>query len=358
MRVGVIGVGGIAEVAHLPGYRRAGAEIRALCTRRPEVAALTAREYGLDAVYQDYRELLDRTDLDAVSVCVPTHLHAEVVLAALAAGKHVLCEKPPALDARDARRMRDAARKAGRLLTYAMSARFRAPARRLRQFAEAGHLGHIHAARTGWLRRRGNPAGWFTDRSRSGGGALIDLGVHGLDLAWWIMGTPRPIAASGHTYSNFGNYESEDATTPDPVMQRHLQHQEKQVFDVEDSAFALVHFDNGAHLMLEASWALNCEAENRYSLYYGTKAGAELASELRLFGELDGTLIDMQPQVPEANGYEAQMRHFIAAAEGREAPLVTPEQGVTLMSMIDAIYESARLGRQVRIPSEVHDDDN
>lgn len=353
VKIGVIGIGGIAEVAHLPGYRAAGAEVHALCARRPETAAAIAGEYSVRHVTHDYRELLALEEIEAVSVCVPTHLHAEVTLAALRAGKHVLCEKPPALGAADARAMRAAAAEQDRLLMYALSARFRAPALKLRRLAEEGELGTVYGARAGWLRRRGNPAGWFTDRARSGGGALIDLGIHGLDLAWWLMGRPQPRAASGHVYREFGNYQSDDAATPDPVMQRHLVRQEKTVFDVEDSAFAMISFDNGAHLLLEASWALNCARERRYVTCYGTRAGAELTEEgIRLYGELAGALADTRPQVPEHDAYQAQMRHFVAAIRGEEEPLATGDDGVALMAMVDAIYESARQGRQVPIDPE------
>ncbi len=124
---------------------------------------------------------------------------------------------------------------------------------------------------------------------------MIDIGIHGLDLAWWIMGRPQPVSASGMVYCKFGNYLSDDAATPDPVMQRHLKHQAKRAFDVEDSAFAMLRFSNGAHLMLETSWALNCAGERRYTTYYGTKGGAEMGSDLKIFAELEGTLVDIEP---------------------------------------------------------------
>lgn len=349
LHVGVIGVGGIAEVAHLPGYQKAGADVYALCTRYPERIQPAVRQYSVQNVFTDYRELLDLEKVEAVSVCVPTHLHAEVTKAALRAGKHVLCEKPPALNAQDAAEMQDVARETGKLLMYGFSARFRSTAQKLKEFVEKGILGDIYGAKAGWIRRRGNPAGWFTEKERAGGGALIDLGVHGLDLAWWIMGRPQPTAASGMVYRKFGNYASDDAATPDPVMQRHLKQQEKRTFDVEDSAFATLRFSNGAHLMLEASWALNCAGERRYTTYYGTKGGAEMETDLKLFTELEGSLVDMEPQVADGNAYYAQMRHFVAAVRGEEDPMTTAEDGTLVMKMIDAIYRSAELGREVPI---------
>lgn len=347
LKVGIIGAGGIAQVAHIPGYMAAGATIAAVATPRAEVAERLGGELGA-AWTTDYRELLAREDISAVSICVPTYLHAEVTIAALRAGKHVLCEKPPSINAADAQAMADAAQEAGRILTYAFSARFRNSNLRLKSWIEAGVLGEVYGARVGWMRRRGNPAGWFTDSSKAGGGPLIDLGVHGLDLAWWLMGRPRPISVTGTAYYHFGNYTGADAQTPDPVMQLHLREKEKSVYDVEDSAFAFVRFENGAHLALEASWALNCKKENRYLQLYGTKGGANM-NPLEIYTDLHGTLADVTPEVPENNAYHEEMRHFVACVRGEEEPIAPGPDGVTVMKMIDAIYESARSGQEVRL---------
>ncbi len=350
LKIGVIGVGGIAEVAHLPGYEAAGAEIRGLATSRPDEVRSLAERYGARYVDTDYRALLQRDDIDAVSVCVPTAMHEDVVVAALEAGKHVLCEKPPGIAAGQAERMHEAALQRDRLLCYALSARFGPAAKKARVLTEAGRLGKVYAARAGWLRRRGNPAGWFTQRAFAGGGALIDMGVHGLDLAWWLMGNPTPVAASGATYRAFGNYTSDHAATPDPVMRRHLERQAKQAFDVEDSGFAFVRFEGGAHLMLEASWALNARGEARYVTLYGTEAGMHLTpTTAEFFGEIEGTLLDGHLQVPEVSGYFAQMGNFVRAVRGEEPPVAPSDHGVTLMKMIDAIYTSAASGVEAPI---------
>jgi predicted dehydrogenase len=350
LRVGVIGIGGIAEVAHLPGYRQAGARVLAIATSRPDEVRDVVDAFEVAHVHTDHRELLSRDDIDAVSVCVPTYRHEPIVVDALRAGKHVLCEKPPGLSGAEAERMHQAAGAANRLLCYALSARFGSAAKKMRQFVDAGRFGEIYAARSGWMRRRGNPAGWFTRRAHAGGGALIDLGIHGLDLAWWLMGCPRPVAATGATYREFGHYASDDAMTPDPVMQRHLARQPKVDFDVEDAGFAFVRFDTGAHLMLEASWALNTREERRYVTLYGTRSGADvLPQSAQLYSELDGTLVDVAPHIPPVNGYMEQLRHFVKAVQGDEEPIAPSHQGVTLMRMIDAIYASALSRREVVI---------
>lgn len=349
LQLGVIGVGGIAEVAHLPNYHQLGAQVTAVCTNHPERIEETLHRYGINRSFRDYQQLLAIEEIDAVSVCVPTFLHKEITVAALSAGKHVLCEKPPAISAQDAAEMLAVAQKNDRQLVYAFSARFRAEVRKLKAFAQKGKLGDIYGAKVGWMRRRGNPAGWFTDKARAGGGAMIDLGVHGLDLAWWIMGRPAPVSVTAEIYNKFGNYHSDDAATPDPVMQRHLVSKEKTTFDVEDSAFAMVRFADGSHLMIEASWALNCPAERRYTTFYGTKGGAHLENGLQLYTEIDGTLVDIQAHIQPADAYRNQVQHFVAVLKGQEKPIATAQDGVVVMQMIDAIYKSANEHREITI---------
>lgn len=174
------------------------------------------------------------------------------------------------------------------------------------------------------------------------------MGVHGLDLAWWLMGRPEPVAVSGAIYHKFGNYSGADAVTPDAVMQIHLKEKERSTFNVEDSAFAFIRFGNGAHLTLETSWALNCKQESRYVTLYGTKAGASM-NPLELYGDVNGTLANIAPEVAENNPYHEEIRHFVACLRGEEAPITTPEDGVTVMRMIDAIYSSAQSGGEVRL---------
>ena len=348
LKVGIVGAGGIARVAHVPGYRAAGVPIAAVCSRRADAAESIARDAGAPFWTTDYRRLLERDDIGAVSVCVPTYLHAEVTVAALRSGKHVLCEKPPALSAEEARAMEEAARAEKRILMYGFSVRFRAAHAALKRWIEAGELGRIYAARAGWMRRRGNPRGWFTEKARSGGGAMIDMGIHGLDLAWWLMGKPAPAAASGCTYREFGHYGTGDSATPDPVMQIHLAEKERGVFDVEDSAFAFVRFADGAHLMVEAAWALNCEQETRYVVLYGDRGGARIPP-LAIYKDVHGGTVDLRPEVADNSPYLDEIRHFVSCVRGAEEPLVTPEDGTRIMTMVDAIYRSASSRREVPI---------
>jgi predicted dehydrogenase len=277
--------------------------------------------------------MLKEAGIDAVSVCLPNFLHAPVSLDALRAGLHVICEKPPGMNAREARRMAAAAKAGGLTLQYALSQRFGGAARLAKDYIDKGELGEIYYGRAVYHRRRGIPLGtqsWFVNKKLSGGGALIDIGVHALDCAWWLMGTPRPVSVSGNTYQKFGHVVPKGAK-----------------FDVDDSGFGLIKFDNGAILVLECSWALNLPGNNAIQVA-GTKGGAEL-NPMKIYMERDGIQLDVSPEVPGADAFAGQTGHFIECIQKKKTPLMSGEQGVQLMQMLDAIYKSASSGKEVRI---------
>lgn len=333
VKVGVIGLGWPGN-EQLKGFTACPqAEVVALCDLDEKLLARRASEYGVSKTFTDYREMLALGDLDAVSICVPNHLHKPMALDALAAGKHVLCEKPPALNAREAQEMAQAARKARRILMYALVQRFGPEAQMLRGFIERGRLGEIYFGRTAYLRRRGIPVGkegWFIDKKRAGGGSLIDIGVHCLDRAWWLMGSPKPVAVVGSTYAKFGH------TVP-----------RRYPYTVEDAAFGFIKFANGASLIVEAAWAYNLPAKAHTELA-GTKGGATL-NPLTIYTERSGVLCDITPQVPKGNGFHGETAHFVECILKRRPPSPGAEQGVQLMQMLDAIYRSSQTGKEVRI---------
>ncbi len=245
VRVGVVGVG-IGRL-HLEGYQKhPDAEIVALADVNEERARQTAKEFNVPQIFADYEKMLKEADLDAISVCTPNSLHAPVAIAAFQAGCHVICEKPIATSAKEGEKMVEAARAAGKIFMMAFNNRFRGDTQVLKKFIDDGVLGDIYYAKTGWLRRRGIPGigGWFTTKAMSGGGPLIDLGVHVLDLALHLMGNPKPVSAYGSTYAEFG-----------PKMPG------GDKYDVEDLASGLIKFQNGATVLVEASWASNIAQE-------------------------------------------------------------------------------------------------
>jgi len=217
VRVGVVGVGGISEVAHLPNYsRQKGVEITALCDIDKQRLAAAAEKYRVPNVFTDYRKMMTLEALDGVSVCTPNSLHAPVALAAFKAGKHVLCEKPLAMTAREAEKMLAAAEENRCLFMVGFTMRFNTVSQKVKKLVDSGVLGEIYYAKASILRQRGIPGfgGWFTTASMAKGGALIDIGVHVLDLSLWLMGSPEPVAASGMTWAKFGPRMSKGERVP------------------------------------------------------------------------------------------------------------------------------------------------
>ena len=300
--------------------------------------------YTPEKCFSDYHQLLQDRGVDAVIVCLPNFLHFPASLAALEAGKHVLCEKPPTMNAAEMKVLQAEAARRGLVYYFSRQFRFTPGMRAARELIVAGRLGNIYHAQATWVRSRGIPpgiGGWFTEKKRSGGGALIDIGVHALDSAWYLMGTPRPVSVSAQVYRNFAHL------VQDPV------------FDVEDAAYAFIRFENGAVVQLETSWAGNLPddipmgqyfgRELNNSTVYGTKGTVRL-KPLSFFEDQNGALETVPIELPdETDSFELQLRNFLEAIGGRAAAINNAEQAVELMEMLDAIYASSSLGREVPI---------
>lgn len=349
LRVAAVGTGNIFRSIHLPAWlANPEIELVAVCDAYRPGAQKIADEHGIADVYDDYRDVIARDDVDVVGICTPNLYHSEVSVAALQAGKHVFCEKPDAINPAEAVKMAEAAKTSGKTLMVMRNNRYRPVSQFLRSYVEAGHMGDIYTGRCGWLRRRGIPGkgGWFTTKELSGGGPLIDLGVHMIDLAIWIMGNPKPVAVSGSVYTKFANSELSDS-----VHSAFGNKQADGTFDVEDLATGFIRFENGASLQIEFSWASNVETEERFVELRGTKAGFTLRNDdLKLFTEIEGTLCNIVPQLPkDGGGHRNNINHFVDVVRGRARPIFTPEQGVDMIHILSAIYESAQTGREVRL---------
>ncbi|SDD47918.1 Predicted dehydrogenase [Paenibacillus sp. UNCCL117] len=350
LKIGVVGAGKIFRGSHVPGWAsHPDAELTALCDIDRECAETLAVQLGVARVYTDYREMLEQEELDAVDICTPNVLHSEVAIAALEHGQHVFCEKPDAISPEEAQRMADAASSSGKLLMAMRNNRFTPAARFLKAYIDSGAMGEIYTGRAGWVRRRGIPGrgGWFTNKAMSGGGPLIDLGVHMIDLAVWLMGNPRPVAVSGAAYAKFADSALSDAE--DSAFGNVL---EGGVFDVEDLATGFIRFDNGATLQIEFSWASNVEEGLKFVELRGTQAGCSLKNgDLKLMTEIGHVLCDIVPRFP-AGGlapHAEHIHHFIECVLGREKPVNDPEGGVDMIRILSAIYESAARGAEVRL---------
>lgn len=346
VRIGVIGSGGIANGAHLPGYSQIpdDCEIFAICDIVPEALEKTAAKYpNIPHKLSDYRELLAMPEIDGVSVCTPNFAHHQITMDALKAGKNVLCEKPIAMNAIQGAEMVAEARKAGKILQIGYNSRFQPSNQALKRYIDAGELGDIYYARAQALRVRGIP-GWgvFIDKEKQGGGPLIDIGVHMLDLTLWFMGHPKPVAASGITYQKFG-------TRSDVVG--FMGQWDHTKFTVEDFAAALIRFDNGATVMLESSFVANLKQETQNVTLLGTDGGAE-AYPLSLTQEKHRTVVSYEPKIPGGNNlntHYAEMKAFVECIRDGKEPLVTGEHGLMVAQIMDAIYKSSEEGKEVRI---------
>ena len=344
LRIGIVGAGWPGQQHARAILASKAAMIEALAEPNDERTVEFSRVYSPRKVYRDYADLLGDPQVAAVIICLPNHLHFPATLTALRAGKHVLCEKPPTLNGAEMRVLQEEAE--ARELVYFFGRQFRfTPAMRLaRDLISREELGTIYLAEAVWVRSRGIPSGlggWFTERKRSGGGALIDIGIHALDSAWFLMGTPRPLSVAAAVFQNF----------------KHLV--QTPVFDVEDAAFAFIRFENGAVVQLKTSWAGNLTdeipegavfgRESNNCTIYGSKATIRL-KPLTLFRDQDGRLIDQPLKEPDnADSFELQMQNFVDAVAGKSAPINSARQGVYLMEMLDAIYLSSSTKREVPI---------
>ena len=247
--IGIIGFGGIAKGAHAPGYRKIAdqCEILAVADILPErCAEAKSEKWNVPLAFDDYKKILEMPEIDAVSVCTPNTVHMQPTLDALAAGKHVLCEKPMAISADEARRMLAAQKDSGKNLQIGYNMRFSSGAQALKRAMDNGMLGDVYHAQARAMRRRGVP-GWgvFIDKEKNGGGPLIDIGVHITDMTLWLMGHPKPVAASGQTYTKFGTKEG---------VLGQMGAWDPKKYTVEDFATALIRFDNGATCRSSRTW--------------------------------------------------------------------------------------------------------
>lgn len=351
LRVGIVGVGGIANGKHMPALAKIPeVEMVAFCDLIQERAEEGAKKYGTPdaAVYTDYRDLVARDDIDIVHVCTTNDAHSFVTIDALESGKHVMCEKPMAKNADEARKMVEAAKRTGKKLTIGYQNRYRADAFHLKKLCDEGFLGEIYFAKALAVRRRAVPTwGSFLDEERQGGGPLIDIGTHALDLTLFMMNNYEPVMAVGSTYHKLGKMKNAaNAFGPwDP-----------DEFTVEDSAFGFVTFKNGATVILESSWALNTlQIGEAMTVLCGTKAGADMLDGLRINGEEHGRLYTKKVDLSVGGVafYEGvshdpsyiEARMWIDAILNDTDVYVKPEEALVVTEILEAIYRSAESGK-------------
>jgi predicted dehydrogenase len=331
LRIGLVGAGAAAQINHIPALKKTeGVELVAVCDRDPEKTSRVAQKFQVPRTYVRFEEMLGDEEIDAIDICTPNFLHAPMAIAALEAGRHVLCERPLARGADEAAQMVKAAHKADRSLMCAVQHRFRPDAQLLKKFTEKGDLGQIFFAKAGWLRQRTewDSDEWRRQRREAGGGVVLDLGFQMLDLSLWILGNPK--------------VESVSAAV----------HRTKKG-EVEDSATALLRLEGGATLTLELTWGLLMEKDFAYLNLFGS-GGAALLNPLRFHRGMHGTLVNVTPSMDSSrNQYkqsmEAQIAHFSDSLRRGARPMGEAEEILPVMELMDAIYRSAEQGREVRL---------
>ena len=358
LKIGIIGCGFVTNFKHLPILSKLAEQVElvAFCDIIEERAIKAAKEYGAERskIYADYKELLKDESIDVVYVCTPNVSHSFITVDALEAGMHVMCEKPMAIDSTEAKKMLDAAKLTGKKLTIGYQNRFRKDSQLMHEICRSGDLGEIYYGKAFATRRRAVPTwGVFMDKEKQGGGALIDIGTHALDLTLWMMDNYKPKVVMGSIshklkYKNEGN--SFGLWKPEE-------------FNVEDSARGFIRMENGATIILEAAWALNLtEAREACCSVCGTDGGVEMLglsaneSNLIVNGQKYGKLFDMRLREMEGAAFfavknqtdaEVEAAQWINAVVNDKEPVVKPEQAYAVTQILEAVYKSAKTGQAV-----------
>lgn len=352
LRVGIVGCGGIANNKHLPAMKRNGNfEIVAFCDIKKEKAEETKEKFGTEdaRIYTDYQELI-KEELDAVYVLTPNKSHACISIAAMKAGKHVMCEKPMAKTSEEAKQMVDTAKETGKILNIGYQNRYRADSTYLKRACDNGDLGDIYYGKAHAIRRRAVPTwGVFLNEEEQGGGPLIDIGTHALDLTLWMMDNYEPVSVTGSVYHKLAEQTEQGNSFGE---------WDPEKFTVEDSAFGFIKMKNGASIHLESSWALNTlDVDEAKTSLCGTKAGADMKDGLRINRvqynkqcvekpDLDAGGVAFYNGAAEKEEDVEQRIFYHVVAKG-EPQIVKPEQAMVVTQILEAIYESAKTGKTV-----------
>ena len=331
IRIAVVGAGAIAQVAHLPSLRRLpGVEVAAICDNDLSKAQALAARFEVKETFDDIEEVLKYARADAVAICTPNHLHEIHVVSALAAGVHVLCERPLALTVAGVERVLQASEKYGKRVMVGMNHRFRTDVQAVRGFLAGGDLGALHVIRAGWhvFQPSRQMMGWRLRRQEAGGGALLDLGLPLLDLALWLSGWPTPKRVSAHRVPG-----GRDA--------------------VEDLGSAFVVCENGLSITLDVSWRQMGEGERFWFNVAGPKGSAQI-QPLKIFKESHGNAVDVTPTGASSResqftqSYRAEWTYFLAVIKG-DVNAPPPRDQLALQRVMDALYRSADEGRDVQL---------
>jgi len=329
-KVAVIGLGGIAQLVHLPILSKLmNVQISAVADVKKSQLNSVGDKFKIEKRYTDHKEMLDKEEVDAVIIATPTNAHLEIALDCLKANKHILIEKPIARSVAEAKQINAASKKYKKQVMVGMNLRYRPDAMLMKSLVNSGELGDIFYIRCGWLRKQSSEQKWFINKSQSGGGVIIDLGILILDLALWILNDKKMKSVSVQKFN----------------------HNTK---DVEDSAIGLVRFDDDRIISFEVSWGLHSEWDKFHLAAFGTEGTAHL-NPLRAYKRMESSHIDytLANQVNQTNlfkkSYENELKHFIGVVRENTPVISTGDDAVSLMILLEALYKSAKLRKEVNL---------
>ena len=358
VRVAVIGAGAIATRGHAPNLKQIpSVSVVAICDSNGERARAAAEQLGIPEAIQDWHEVMRRDDIDAITVGVPNVLHAPITLAALESGKHVLCEKPLAMNATEGAQMVKLAQDKGKVLAINLNNRLRPEIQLIRHATQSGRFGRIYYVNGRLFRRNGIPGfgSWFTRKELAGGGALLDIGVHMLDMAMFVAGSPAISTVHGVVSSEQGPHER-------GLGGWGMDRTSGGTFDVDDFASLSMRLVDGGEIKVEVTWAAHAPNEERLQLF-GDKGGADMSAAMygettpvRFFSsDEDGTNLDITPEIPQLHmpnqpsTWSLSMNGYIAAIRGTGSPAATGADALAVQRVLDAVYRSSAEGREVTL---------
>ncbi len=331
VRIGIVGMGTIAQTIHLPILSKfTDAEIVAACDIDLNKATSVAKKYNIPRCYSSYEDMLKKEEeIVAVDVCAPTNMHQDIAIAVLESKRDVLVEKPLARTEKESMAIVAAAKKNHKQVMVGMNSRFRPDSMILKGFIQDKALGEIFYAKAGWFRKLDSSSPWLTRKEKSGGGVVLDLGIVMFDLAFWMMGYPEVSTVNGTNYSHYTK-------------------------GVEDSSIIFMKMKNGATLTIEASWSFESNQDFFYCDCFGTDGSGSL-NPFRILKRMHGSLVNVAPashETPQTlyrKSYENELKHWIGALRGLHPVLSTGEESLHRMKIVDAVYRSARLGKAIAI---------
>lgn len=351
LKVGIIGVGGISQVAHIPNFQKIeDVEVTAIADINEEKLKYVSQKFNIPKVFTDWEKMIEE-DLDAVVICSPNSFHAIQSIKSMENGKHVLCEKPICLTVEEAEKIFETVEKTGKIFMGAFPRRFIGETVVLKKMVENGDFGEIYYLKASYLRRRGIPGlgTWFTNKKLAGGGPMMDVGVHMIDMVLYIAGLTDPELVVGATFEKFKDKAVDGGWPP---FETRKGDRPTGKMEVEDLSCGFVKFSTGAVLFIEASWAGNSETGLKASLF-GTKAGAQMPdpeckeNPVRIYSEVNGILTDITPNIPKLDPYYEEVKHFVDCIREGKNPITKKEEIISVVKIIEGIYKSAESGNPV-----------